>query len=153
MKQQKTFTPRPADVERAWWVVDATDLPLGRLASEVASVLRGKHKPTFAPHMDMGDHVIVVNASAVAVTGAKAEQKTYFRHSGYPGGLTETGFSDMLARHPERVVEKAIRGMLPKNRLGRAMARKLRVYAGPEHPHVGQDPQPLTLDIRKVEAS
>lgn len=153
MKLQKTFTPRPGDIDRAWWLVDATDLPLGRLASEIARVLRGKHKPTFAPHMDMGDHVIVVNASRVAVTGAKAEQKSYFRHSGYPGGLTETSFRDMLERHPERVVEKAVRGMLPKNRLGRATGRKLKVYAGPDHPHAGQSPKPLSLDIRKVEAS
>jgi large subunit ribosomal protein L13 len=153
MRLQKTFTPRPADVDRAWWVVDATDLPLGRLASEVARLLRGKHKPTFAPHMDMGDHVIVVNAAAVAVTGAKADQKTYYRHSGYPGGLTETGFRAMLARHPERVVEKAVRGMLPKNRLGRSMGRKLKVYAGPDHPHAGQSPRQLTLDVRKVDAS
>jgi large subunit ribosomal protein L13 len=151
MKLQKTFTPTPADVDRAWFLVDATDMPLGRLASEVARILRGKHKPTFSPHMDMGDHVVVVNAAAVAVSGAKAEQKRYYRHSGYPGGLTETSFADMLARHPERIVEKAIRGMLPKNRLGRAIGRKLRVYAGPDHPHAGQDPQPLTLDLRRIE--
>jgi large subunit ribosomal protein L13 len=153
MKLQKTFTPRPGDIDRTWWLVDATDLPLGRLASEVAKVLRGKHKAKFSPHMDMGDYVVVVNAAAVAVTGAKADQKTYFRHSGYPGGLTETGFRAMLDKHPERVVEKAIRGMLPKNRLGRAMGGKLKVYAGAAHPHSGQSPQPLTLDIRKVEAS
>lgn len=152
MKQQKTFSPRPADVDRSWWLVDATGLPLGRLASEVARVLRGKHKPTFAPHMDMGDYVIIVNASEVAVTGAKAEQKTYYRHSGYPGGLTEQSFNELLASHPDRVVEKAVRGMLPKNRLGRQMLKKLKVYAGSDHPHVGQDPQPLTLDVRKVEA-
>jgi large subunit ribosomal protein L13 len=152
MKLQKTFTPRPGDIDRAWWLVDATDLPLGRLASEVAQLLRGKHKPTFAPHMDMGDYVIIVNAAAVAVTGAKAEQKTYYRHSGYPGGLTETSFNDMLAKYPDRVVEKAVKGMLPKNRLGRAMGRKLKVYAGADHPHTGQEPQPRTLEIRKVEA-
>lgn len=153
MKLQKTFTPRPDDIDRAWWLVDATDLPLGRLASEVASLLRGKHKPTFAPHMDMGDYVVVVNAAKVAVTGAKADQKTYFRHSGYPGGLTETSFRDLLEKHPERIVEKAVKGMLPKNRLGRAMGRKLKVYPGPDHAHAGQNPQPLTLDIRKVEVS
>ncbi|HUG75056.1 MAG TPA: 50S ribosomal protein L13 [Acidimicrobiia bacterium] len=153
MKLQKTFTPRPGDIDRAWWLVDATDLPLGRLASEVAQLLRGKHKPTFAPHMDMGDFVVIINAAAVAVTGAKADQKTYYRHSGYPGGLTETSFNDMLAKHPDRVVEKAVKGMLPKNRLGRAMGRKLKVYAGADHPHTGQEPQPRTLEIRKVEAS
>ncbi|OFW65771.1 MAG: 50S ribosomal protein L13 [Actinobacteria bacterium RBG_16_68_21] len=152
MKLQKTFTPRPADVDRSWWLVDATDLPLGRLASEVAHILRGKHKAKFAPHMDMGDFVVVVNASKVAVTGAKAENKHYYRHSGYPGGLTATTFGEMLAKHPERVVEKAIRGMLPKNRVGRAMGRKLKVYAGAEHPHAGQGPVPLTIHSRKVEA-
>jgi large subunit ribosomal protein L13 len=153
MKLQKTFTPRPGDIDRAWWLIDATDLPLGRLASEVAQLLRGKHKPTFAPHMDMGDYVVVINAAAVAVTGAKADQKTYYRHSGYPGGLTETNFTAMLARYPDRVIEKAVKGMLPKNRLGRAMGHKLKVYAGADHPHTGQDPQPRTLEIRKVEAS
>ncbi|MEX2324078.1 MAG: 50S ribosomal protein L13 [Acidimicrobiia bacterium] len=153
MKLQKTFTPRPGDIDRAWWLVDATDLPLGRLASEVAQLLRGKHKPTFAPHVDMGDYVVVINAAAVAVTGAKADQKTYYRHSGYPGGLTETSFTDMLAKYPDRVVEKAVKGMLPKNRLGRAMGRKLKVYAGADHPHTGQVPQPRTLEIRKVEAT
>jgi len=150
MKLQKTFTPRPGDVTRSWWIVDATGLPLGRVASEVAVRLRGKHKPTFAPHMDMGDHVIVVNASKVAVTGSKAEQKRYFRHSGYPGGLSEQGFEDVMRTHPERIVERAVRGMLPKNRLGRKMFKKLKVYAGPEHPHAGQTPQPLEIDARKV---
>jgi large subunit ribosomal protein L13 len=152
MRMQKTFTPRPGDIDRAWWLVDATDLPLGRLASEVATVLRGKHKPTFAPHMDMGDFVVVVNAEKIGVTGAKEEGKSYYRHSGYPGGISSRTFRELLEKHPERVVEKAIRGMLPRNRLGRAMALKLRVYAGPDHPHAGQAPQPLTLDIRKVES-
>ncbi len=152
MKQQKTFSPRPGDIHREWWVVDAAGFPLGRLASEVAKVLRGKHKPTFAPHMDMGDFVIVVNASQVAVTGAKAEDKRYYRHSGYPGGLTERSFTELLDRFPERVIEKAVRGMLPKNRLGRQMFKKLKVYEGAEHAHAGQVPQPLILDIRKVEA-
>jgi len=152
MKLQKTFTPRPGDIDRSWWLVDASDLPLGRLASEVATVLRGKHKPTFASHMDMGDFVVVVNAEKIAVTGAKEEGKNYYNHSGYPGGLSRRSFGDLLDKHPERVVEKAIRGMLPRNRLGRAMARKLRVYAGPDHPHGGQDPQPLTFDVRKVES-
>jgi len=152
MRLQKTFTPRPGDIDRAWWLVDATDLPLGRLASEVATLLRGKHKPTFAPHVDGGDFVVVVNAEKIAVTGAKEEGKSYYRHSGYPGGLSSRTFRELLDKHPERVVEKAIRGMLPRNRLGRAMGRKLRVYAGPDHPHAGQAPQPLTLDVRKVES-
>jgi len=151
MKQQKTFSPRPEDIRREWWVVDATGLPLGRLASEVAKVLRGKHKPTFAPHMDMGDYVVVVNASRVAVTGAKAEDKRYYRHSGYPGGLTEQSFTELLDKFPERVIEKAVRGMLPKNRLGRKMFKKLKVYGGADHAHDSQAPQPLTIDVRKVE--
>ncbi len=115
MRRQKTFTPRPSDVDRHWWVVDADGLPLGRLASEVASVLRGKNKPTFAPHFDMGDFVVVVNAAKVAITGEKATQKRYFRHSGYPGGLRENTFEQMRAKFPERVVEQAVRGMLPRN--------------------------------------
>lgn len=152
MKQQKTFSPRPDDVDRAWWMVDAAGLPLGRLASEVAALLRGKHKPTFAPHMDMGDYVVVVNASDIAVTGTKATDKKYFRHSGYPGGISEESFTHLLERHPERVIEKAVRGMLPKNRLGRRMLKKLKVYAGSEHAHHGQDPQPYAIDVRKVES-
>jgi large subunit ribosomal protein L13 len=152
MKQQKTFSPRPGDIDRSWWLVDATGLPLGRLATEVATLLRGKHKPTFALHMDMGDYVVVVNASQIAVTGAKSADKKYYRHSGYPGGLTEESFTDLLARFPNRVIEKAVRGMLPKNRLGRQTLKKLKVYGGPDHPHAGQDPQPLTIDVRKVEA-
>ena len=152
MRLQKTFTPRPADVDRSWWLVDAAGLPLGRVASEVARILRGKHKPKFAPHMDMGDFVVVVNAEQVAVTGAKEDDKSYFRHSGYPGGISKRSFRELLATHPERVVEKAVRGMLPRNRLGRAMGRKLRVYAGPDHPHGGQDPQPLSFEIGKVDS-
>jgi large subunit ribosomal protein L13 len=150
MRLQRTFTPRPADVERAWWVVDAAGVPLGRLASEVIRILRGKHKPTFAPHMDLGDYVVVVNASRVALTGAKREQKRYHRHSGYPGGLTSLTFEEMMERHPERVVESAVKGMLPKNRLGRQVFKKLKVYAGPDHPHAPQDPKPLDIDVRKV---
>ena len=152
MRQQKTFSPRPDDIRREWWVVDATALPLGRLASEIAKVLRGKHKPTFAPHMDMGDYVVVVNASRVAVTGAKAQDKRYYSHSGYPGGLTEQSFTQLLDKFPERVIEKAVRGMLPKNRLGRKMFKKLKVYGGADHAHDGQAPQPLAIDVRKVEA-
>ena len=150
MRRQKTFTPRPPDVERHWWVVDADGLPLGRLASEVASVLRGKNKPTFAPHADMGDFVVVVNAAKVQITGEKATQKRYFRHSGYPGGLRENTFEQMRAKFPERVVEQAVRGMLPRNRLGRQMYRKLKVYRGPQHPHSAQAPKPLAIDARKV---
>jgi len=150
MKLQKTFTPRPGDIERSWWLVDATDLALGRLASEVASLLRGKHKPKFAPHLDLGDFVVIVNAEKVVVTGSKTDDKRYYRHSGYPGGLTEATFRKMQQTFPERIVEKAVIGMLPRNRLGRAMARKLKVYAGPDHPHAGQAPQPLTLTARKV---
>lgn len=151
MKLQKTFTPRPGDIDRSWWIVDATDLPLGRLASEVAQLLRGKHNPKYSAHMDLGDHVIIVNAEKVVVTGAKTDGKIYYRHSGYPGGLTESTFRKMQQNFPERVVEKAVLGMLPRNRLGRAMGRKLKVYAGPEHPHRGQAPQPFTVISRKVE--
>ena len=151
MKQQKTYTPKPGDIERAWWIVDATGLPLGRLASEVAQLLRGKHKPQFTPHIDTGDHVIVINAANVAVTSNKSEQKIYYRHSGYPGGIKAESFESLLERRPEAIVERAIRGMLPKNRLGRATFRKLRVYGGSEHPHESQKPQPRELNIEKVE--
>ena len=149
-KLQKTFTPKPGDITRDWLVIDATDIPLGRLASGVAQLLRGKHKPTFAPHVDGGDFVIVVNAEKVAVTGNKETDKMYYRHSGYPGGLREMNLGAMRARYPERVIETAVRGMLPKNRLGRKMFGKLRVYAGPEHPHQAQNPRPH--EIRKVGA-
>jgi len=141
----KTYTPRPRDIERRWYLIDASGAVLGRLASEVAAILRGKHKPIFAPHMDTGDHVVVVNASGVRLTGGKEEKKVAYRHSGYPGGLTETKYSRLLAKRPAYVVEKAVRGMLPKNSLGRAMRSKLKVYAGPEHPHGAQSPQPLSL--------
>lgn len=151
MKLQKTYTPGAADIERRWWVVDADGLALGRLASEVAALLRGKHKPTYAPHLDTGDHVIVVNASKVQVTSDKSRTKIYYRHSGYPGGLKAESFEALRERRPEAIVERAVRGMLPKNRLGRQMARKLKVYAGPEHPHQAQKPEALDLDIDKVE--
>jgi large subunit ribosomal protein L13 len=141
----KTYTPRPRDIERRWYLIDASGAVLGRLASEVAAILRGKHKPIFAPHMDTGDHVVVVNASGVRLTGGKEEKKLARRHSGYPGGLTETTYSRLLATRPAYAVERAVRGMLPKNSLGRAMAGKLKVYAGPEHPHRAQSPQPLSL--------
>jgi large subunit ribosomal protein L13 len=141
----KTYSPRPRDIERRWYVIDASGAVLGRLSTEVAAILRGKHKPIFAPHMDTGDHVIVVNAKGVQLTGGKEETKVAYRHSGYPGGLTATKYGKLLAEKPAFAVEKAIRGMLPKNRLGRAMFRKLQVYAGPEHPHRAQKPEPLRL--------
>jgi large subunit ribosomal protein L13 len=141
----KTFSPTPADIERRWYVVDADGAVLGRLASEVAQILRGKHKPMWAPHMDTGDHVIVVNASGVKLTGGKETKKIASRHSGYPGGLTETPYGRLMETRPAMVVEKAIVGMLPHNRLGRQMARKLQVYPGPDHPHKAQKPQKLAL--------
>lgn len=141
----RTFTPKPGDVERHWHVIDATDVVLGRLASHTAQLLRGKHKPVFAPHVDTGDFVIIVNADKVALTGNKREQKVAYRHSGFPGGLRATGYTKLLDENPQRVVEKAVRGMLPKNSLGRQMLRKLKVYAGPEHPHAAQKPQPFEI--------
>ena len=141
----RTFSPKPADIQRDWVVIDATDVVLGRLATHAAALLRGKHKPTFAPHMDMGDFVIVINAEKVALTGQKLEKKMAYRHSGYPGGLTATSYVEMLEKHPTRAVEKAIRGMLPKNSLGRAQIKKLKVYAGAEHPHAAQQPKAYTL--------
>ena len=139
----RTFSPRPSDIERTWYVVDATDMVLGRLATRVAHVLRGKHKPTFAPHMDMGDHVIIINAAKVRLTGAKAQQSMSHRHSGYPGGLKSISFGQLLDERPERLVEQAVRGMLPKNTIGRAQIKKLKIYAGAEHPHAAQQPQNL----------
>lgn len=143
-----TYMANPNTIERKWYVVDAEGKTLGRLASEVAKVLRGKNKPTFTPHVDTGDHVIVINAEKVRFTGKKLEQKTYFRHSGYPGGSTFVTLGNMLAKHPERIVEMAVRGMLPKNKLGAQIYRKLNVYAGPEHPHAAQKPEVLEFDIR-----
>lgn len=142
----KTFSAKAAEVEREWWVVDAEGETLGRLATRIASILRGKHKPIFTPNVDTGDFVIVVNADKVAVTGAKLDQKIYYRHSGYPGGLKERTLREQLQRAPERVIETAVRGMLPKNKLGRAMFRKLKVYAGPTHPHQAQQPKPLAIE-------
>ncbi len=147
----KTFSPKTADIDRVWHLVDATEMPLGRLASEVARILRGKHKPIFVPHVDTGDFVVVVNAGKVAVTSGKSQSKIYYRHSGYPGGIRAETFEGLLERRPEAVIERAVRGMLPKNRLGRQMLRKLKVYPGPDHPHHAQKPVPLALDIRKVE--
>jgi len=141
----RTYTPKAHEIERAWWVVDAAGRPLGRLATEIARVLRGKHKPMYTPHLDTGDHVVVVNASKVVLTGGKADKKTYFRHSGYMGGERFIPFRRMAGAHPERIVEMAVKGMLPKNALGRAMYKKLKVYAGAEHPHQGQQPQPLDI--------
>jgi large subunit ribosomal protein L13 len=142
----RTFTPKPADIQRDWIVIDATDVVLGRLASHVAVLLRGKHKATFAPHVDTGDFVIVVNADKVALTGAKAEQKKAYRHSGYPGGLSAVTYSELLEKNPARAVEKAVRGMLPKNSIGRAQLRKLKVYTGSEHPHAAQQPKAYAFD-------
>ena len=141
----KTFMASPATIERKWYVVDATDMTLGRLASEVAKVLRGKNKPIFTPHMDTGDYVIIVNAAKVKVTGKKLDQKIYYRHSGYVGGMKETTLREMMAKKPERVIELAVKGMLPKGPLGRQMYRKLHVYAGPEHEHAVQKPEVLTF--------
>ena len=141
----RTFTPKPATVEREWLIIDATDIVLGRLASHVAVLLRGKHKATFAPHVDTGDFVIIINAEKVALTGAKLEQKKSYTHSGYPGGLSATTYAQMLAKHPTRAVEKAVRGMLPTNSIGRDQLTKLKVYAGAEHPHAAQQPKPYTL--------
>ena len=149
----RTYSPKPSDISHAWRVVDADGLVLGRLATEVASVLRGKHKPGFAPHVDNGDHVIVVNADKVVLTSGKAEKKMAYRHSGYPGGLTATRYSDLMVDRADDVVRNAIRGMLPKNRLGRQMATKLKVYAGPEHPHVAQSPEPLEIPGARRTAS
>jgi large subunit ribosomal protein L13 len=152
----KTYSPKAGEIERAWYLVDADGAVLGRLASEVAQILRGKHKPTWAPHLDTGDHVIVVNAAGVRLTGEKDQKKVYYRHSGYPGGLSEVEYERMARLRPDRVVEKAVKGMLPKNRLGRQMARKLSVYRGSEHPHEAQKPLPLKLGeipgARKVKA-
>ena len=141
----KTYVTKPAEVERAWFVVDAEGQTLGRLASTVATVLRGKHKPIYSPSVDCGDYVIVLNADKVAVTGKRLEQKRYYRHSLYIGGLKEISLRDQLQQHPERVIESAVRGMLPKNALGRKMFKKLKVYAGGEHPHAAQLPQPMEL--------
>ena len=144
----KTHSTKPSEITREWWLVDADGAVLGRLASEVAKLLRGKHKPTFAPHLDVGDYVVVINASKIVLTGDKLTQKKVHRHSGYPGGLKSVSFDRLMTSRPETVIERAVRGMLPGNRLGRAMLKKLKVYAGDEHPHGAQAPKPY--DIRKV---
>ena len=141
-----TYTPKASEIERSWLVVDAEGLVLGRLATEVAARLRGKHKPTFAPHIDTGDHVIIVNADKVVLTSGKAQRKLVHRHSGYPGGLKTQTYADLMDKKPEEAVRRTIKGMLPKNRLGRAMLGKLKVYAGPNHPHAAQRPEPLVLE-------
>ena len=142
----RTYSPKAGDVVRAWHVIDAQDVVLGRLATHAAVLLRGKHKATFAPHMDMGDFVIVINAEKISLSGNKALSKFAHHHSGFPGGLTSTVYGELLEKHPTRAVEKAIKGMLPKNRLGREMAGKLKVYAGPEHPHAAQAPKPYSFE-------
>jgi len=143
-----TYSPKPSEITHAWHVIDASDVVLGRLAVQAATLLRGKHKPTFAPHLDTGDFVVVVNAEKIAVSGNKRDDKFVYRHSGFPGGLKKRTVGEMIEKHPERLVEKAIQGMLPKNRLGRAQAKKLKVYAGPEHPHAAQ--QPTAWEITQV---
>jgi large subunit ribosomal protein L13 len=145
----RTFSPKAADIQRQWHVIDASDVVLGRLASQTAMLLRGKHKPIFAPHVDTGDFVVIVNAAKVALSGNKLRDKMAYRHSGYPGGLHSVSYAELMARSPERAVQKAVKGMLPKNALGRQMLRKLKVYAGPEHPHKAQAPVPF--EISQVE--
>ncbi|MGO1854057.1 MAG: 50S ribosomal protein L13 [Microbacteriaceae bacterium] len=142
----RTFTPKTGQIQRDWVVIDAADVVLGRLASHTAALLRGKHKPTFANHVDVGDFVVIINADKVALTGQKLQKKMAYRHSGYPGGLKSVSYEELLEKNPVRAVEKAVRGMLPKNSLGRQQLSKLKVYAGAEHPHAAQQPQPYTLD-------
>ncbi len=145
-----TYMAKEKDIQRKWYVIDVAGQPLGRVASEIARLLRGKHKPTYTPHVDTGDHVVVINADKVMLTGRKAKEKMYYRHSGYPGGLKSIPFEEMIARHPERVIHLAVRRMLPSNRLGRAMLKKMKVYAGPEHPHQAQKPETLVLNPKRV---
>ncbi|HEX5741301.1 MAG TPA: 50S ribosomal protein L13 [Pilimelia sp.] len=144
----RTYSPKPGEIERQWHVIDAADVVLGRLATQAATLLRGKHKPTFAPHVDTGDFVIVVNAGQVALTGSKRDQKVAYRHSGYPGGLKQVGYGELLAKRPDRAVELAVKGMLPRNKLGRKMIKKLKVYAGSDHPHAAQ--QPVPFEIKQI---
>jgi large subunit ribosomal protein L13 len=144
----RTYSPKPGEIERQWHVIDATDVVLGRLATQAAALLRGKHKPVFAPHVDTGDFVVIINASKVALTGNKRQTKMAYRHSGYPGGLTSVRYSDLLETRPERAVELAVKGMLPHNRLGRKLITKLKVYAGAEHPHAAQ--QPIPFEIKQI---
>ena len=141
----KTYLPKVSEIQKNWYVVDAEGKTLGRMASKIAAILRGKHKPTFTPHMDVGDHVIVINAEKVELTGRKADQKKYYRHSGYPGGIKETAFSAMLKKKPKAVITIAVKGMLPHNKLGRSILKHLKVYAGPDHPHESQQPKQLEI--------
>jgi large subunit ribosomal protein L13 len=145
MTSTKTYVPKLAEIEQRWFLVDANGVTLGRLATQIATILRGKHKPMYTPHLDTGDYVVVINAEKVNVTGKKEEQKRYHRHSGYPGGYRSTSLTDMLAKHPERVIEAAVRGMIPHSNLGRDQFKKLRVFAGTTHPHAAQKPEPLKL--------
>jgi large subunit ribosomal protein L13 len=147
----RTFTPKPDDIKRAWHVIDAEGLVLGKVATQAATLLKGKHKAIYAQHVDTGDHVIIVNASKIDVSVRKLADKRYYRHSGYPGGLTEESLEHLLARDPERVVRIAIRGMLPKTRLGRAQIKKLKIYAGAEHPHAAQQPEPFVMQAKRTE--
>lgn len=141
----KTHSVKESEIKREWWIVDAEGIILGRLAAQVAHVLRGKHKPTFAPHLDTGDHVVVINADKIKLSGNKLENKVWYRHSGYPGGLRALGYTKLMEERPEIVIEKAVKGMLPRNRLGRTMGKKLKVYSGTGHPHKAQDPKPLAI--------
>jgi large subunit ribosomal protein L13 len=149
----RTFSPKAGDIQRQWHVIDASDVVLGRLATQAATLLRGKHKPIFAPHIDTGDFVIIVNAEKIALSGRKLEQKRAYHHSGYPGGMRSMAYGDLLEKHPERLIEKAVRGMLPKNTLGRSQLRKLKVYAGPNHPHQAQMPTPFEIKQIAQEAA
>jgi large subunit ribosomal protein L13 len=148
----RTYTPKASEITRTWHVVDAEGLVLGRMATEVARILRGKHKAMFTPNLDTGDHVIIVNADKIVLTSGKAESKRVYRHSGYPGGIRSTSYADLLATKPEEAIRRSIRGMLPHNRLGRQMLKKLKVYAGPTHPHIGQQPVPLILDAARAKS-
>jgi large subunit ribosomal protein L13 len=148
----RTYSPKASEIERSWYVVDAEGMVLGRLATEVARILRGKHKPTFTPHLDTGDHVIIVNADKVVLTSDKAERKEVWSHSGYPGGISSTTYAELLRKKPAEAVRATVRGMVPKNRLGRQMVRKLKVYAGPTHPHEAQQPEPITFDHARARA-
>jgi len=149
-EMRTTYMPKESEIERKWYVIDATGVPLGRLASEVARILKGKHKPTYTPHVDMGDHVVVINASRVVLTGKKPEQKIYYRHSGYPGGIKSLSYKELLERNPERAVFLAVKRMLPSSRLGRRMQKKLRVYAGPDHSHAAQRPEKIEYNPKRV---
>lgn len=142
----KTYYAKPGEVEREWFLIDAENQVLGRIASKAATLLKGKHKPQYTPHVDTGDFVVIINADKIRLTGTKAAQKSYFRHSGFPGGLREERFEEAMEKHPERVLEHAVKGMLPKNTLGRAMGKKLKVYAGPEHPHMAQKPRQIEVE-------